>query len=123
VPALRLSFDKGTGAGNCLQAESFFNTVSHMDRLDGENAPSATINAFYGGRSLRARSHGETFFKLLELKFQRNGLFLLDEPEAALSPQRRLAFSCAAPRRLEEAQRCSIHHLNALAGPARMPEG
>src|SRR6185369_12005086 len=36
--------------------------------------------------------HGETFFTVLELKFQRNGLFLLDEPEAALSPQRQLAF-------------------------------
>ena len=44
------------------------------------------------GRSLHTRSHGETFFTVLELKFQRNGLFLLDEPEAALSPQRQLAF-------------------------------
>jgi predicted ATPase len=37
------------------------------------------------------RSHGETFFTLLDLKFRRNGLFLLDEPEAALSPQRQLS--------------------------------
>ena len=50
------------------------------------------MNEFYGGKSLHARSHGETFFTLIELKFQRNGLFLLDEPEAALSPQRQLAF-------------------------------
>jgi predicted ATPase len=64
-----------------------------MDKLDEEDAPGSTpISAFYGGRSLHTRSHGETFFKLLELKFQRNGLFLLDEPEAALSPQRQLAF-------------------------------
>jgi predicted ATPase len=46
----------------------------------------------YGGQSLHTRSHGETFFTLLTHKFQRNGLFLLDEPEAALSPQRQLAF-------------------------------
>jgi len=93
VHALRLSFDKRTGAGYFLRAESFFNTVSHMDELDKEEAPhSPPIRAFYGGRSLHTRSHGETFFKLLELKFQRNGLFLLDEPEAALSPQRQLAF-------------------------------
>jgi predicted ATPase len=93
VRALRLSFDKRFGAGYCLRAESFFNTASYMDALDQEEAPhSAPINAFYGGRSLHTRSHGETFFKLLELKFQRNGLFLLDEPEAALSPQRQLAF-------------------------------
>jgi predicted ATPase len=93
VRALRLSFDKRTGAGYFLRAESFFNSVSYMDRLDEEDAPlSPPIKAFYGGRSLHTRSHGETFFKLLELKFQRNGLFLLDEPEAALSPQRQLAF-------------------------------
>jgi predicted ATPase len=93
VRVLRLSFDKRTWAGYFLRAESFFNTVSYMDELDKEDAPASTpISAFYGGRSLHTRSHGETFFKLLELKFQRNGLFLLDEPEAALSPQRQLAF-------------------------------
>jgi len=92
VRVLRLSFDKRTGAGYFLRAESFFNTVTHMDNLDKEPTSSPPISAFYGGRSLYTRSHGETFFKLLELKFQRNGLFLLDEPEAALSPQRQLAF-------------------------------
>ena len=84
VRALRLSFDKRTGAGYFLRAESFFNTASYIDQIG--------VSAFYGGKSLHARSHGETFFKLLQLKFQRNGLFLLDEPEAALSPQRQLSF-------------------------------
>jgi len=84
VRALRLSFDKRTGSGYFLRAESFFNTVSHIDNLG--------ISAFYGGRSLHTRSHGETFFTLLQLKFKRNGLFLLDEPEAALSPLRQLSF-------------------------------
>jgi predicted ATPase len=92
VRALRLAFDRRTGAGYFLRAESFFNTVSHMDALDQEDSYSPPISAFYGGRSLHTRSHGETFFTLLELKFQRNGLFLLDEPEAALSPQRQLSF-------------------------------
>jgi predicted ATPase len=93
VRALRLSFDRRTGAGYFLRAESFFNTVSHMDNLDKEAAPhSPPISTFYGGRSLHTRSHGETFFTLLDLKFRRNGLFLLDEPEAALSPQRQLSF-------------------------------
>ena len=82
--ALRLSFDKRTGAGFFLRAESFFNVASHIDNI--------AASAFYGGQSLHARSHGESFFTLLELKFRRNGLFLLDEPEAALSPQRQLAF-------------------------------
>ncbi|MGA9390796.1 MAG: AAA family ATPase [Candidatus Sulfotelmatobacter sp.] len=91
VRALRLAFDVRTGAGFFLRAESFFNTVSHMDALDKEDSYSPPISAFYGGRSLHTRSHGETFFTLLKYKFQRNGLFLLDEPEAALSPQRQLA--------------------------------
>jgi predicted ATPase len=92
VQALRLSFDKRTGAGFFLRAESFFNTVSHMDDLDKEPGGGPPISASYGGRSLHTRSHGEAFLTLLELKFRRNGLFLLDEPEAALSPQRQLAF-------------------------------
>jgi predicted ATPase len=89
VKALRLSFDQKTGAGFFLRAESFFNTASHIDDLEPGGGP--IINS-YGGRSLHARSHGETFFTLLDLKFRRNGLFLLDEPEAALSPQRQLSF-------------------------------
>jgi predicted ATPase len=82
--SLRLSFDKRTGAGFFLRAESFFNVATRIDATG--------TNEYYGGRSLHERSHGETFLTLLELKFQRNGLFLLDEPEAALSPQRQLSF-------------------------------
>ncbi|HMF53865.1 MAG TPA: AAA family ATPase [Edaphobacter sp.] len=94
VRALRLSFDKRTGAGFFLRAESFFNAASHLDQLDNEvyNFPVAPVLSSYGGQSLHSRSHGETFFTLLEHKFRRDGLFLLDEPEAALSPQRQLAF-------------------------------
>src|SRR5438270_370205 len=84
VRALRLSFDRRTGAGYFLRAESFFNSASYVDQIG--------VTEFYGGRSLHTRSHGETFFTLLDLKFRRNGLFLLDEPEAALSPQRQLSF-------------------------------
>lgn len=91
VKALRLSFDMRTGAGFFLRAESFFNTVSYMDALDKEPSAGPLLSAFYGGRSLHTRSHGETFLTVLELKCQRDGLFLLDEPEAALSPQRQLA--------------------------------
>jgi predicted ATPase len=90
--ALRLSFDKRTGRGYFLRVESFFNSISYMDRLDEEPSSSPPLSQFYGGRSLHARSHGETFFTLSDLKFRRNGLFLLDEPEAALSPQRQLSF-------------------------------
>lgn len=84
VKALRLTFDNRTGAGFFLRAESLFNAATYVDEIG--------VNEFYGGRSLHTRSHGETFFTVLDLKFRRNGLFLLDEPEAALSPQRQLAF-------------------------------
>ena len=96
VKALRLAFDVRTGAGFYLRAESFFNTASWIDQTDKETdypgLSGPPISTFYGGRSLHTRSHGETFFKVIELKMRRDGLFLLDEPEAALSPQRQLAF-------------------------------
>jgi predicted ATPase len=82
--ALRLSFDNRTGAGFFLRAESFFNIASQIDALG--------VSDSYDGQSLHSRSHGESFLALLDAKFRRNGLFLLDEPEAALSPQRQLAF-------------------------------
>ncbi len=91
VKALRLSFDRRTGEGFFLRAESFFNVASHIDNLSTEQGYSPPLTEFYGGRSLHSRSHGETFFTLLDLKFRRNGLFLMDEPEAALSPQRQLS--------------------------------
>jgi predicted ATPase len=92
--ALRLSFDRRTGAGFFLRAESLFNLASHIDQSDEDQAedPGVPIASFYGDKSLHFRSHGEAFFTLFELKCQRNGLFLLDEPEAALSAQRQLAF-------------------------------
>ena len=82
--ALRISFDNRTGAGFFLRAESFFNIASRFDALG--------VSDSYDGRSLHSRSHGESFLTLLDAKFRCNGLFLLDEPEAALSPQRQLAF-------------------------------
>lgn len=62
-----------------------------MDRLEAVPAFDPPINASFGGRSFHERSHGETFLSLQEPRFGRNGLFLLDEPEAALSPQPQLA--------------------------------
>jgi predicted ATPase len=96
VKALRLAFTVRTGAGFFLRAESFFNTATWIDatdretRLPGLSAP--PISSYYGGGSLHERSHGETFLTVIERKMRRDGLFLLDEPEAALSPQRQLAF-------------------------------
>lgn len=94
VKALRLAFTLRTGAGFFLRAESLFNFANWIDDSDreSEGLRGEPISTYYGGRSLHARSHGETFFTIMDLKMHRGGLFLLDEPEAALSPQRQLAF-------------------------------
>ncbi|KND62466.1 ABC transporter, ATP-binding protein [Candidatus Burkholderia verschuerenii] len=76
--------------GYFLRAESFFNVATEIENLDREGAGPPVINA-YGGISLHEQSHGESFLKLLMERFRGQGLYLLDEPEAALSPQRQLA--------------------------------
>ena len=67
-----------------LRAESFFNVATYMDGMP-------EYLAGYGGKSLHAQSHGEAFMATLINKLRGKGLYLLDEPEAALSPSRQLA--------------------------------
>jgi predicted ATPase len=74
-----------------LRAESFYNVASEIERLDKESGGPPIIAA-YGGVSLHEQSHGESFFALFRNRFRDNGLYLMDEPEAALSPQRQLQF-------------------------------
>lgn len=77
-----------------LRAESFFNVASYMDAtgyLDG-----------YGRKSLHAQSHGESFMAVLLNKLRGNGIYLLDEPEAALSPSRQLAALSAIHQLVED---------------------
>jgi predicted ATPase len=90
--ALRLSFDKRTGEGFYFRAESLFSLATQIDEWDSDPTIGGRIVDSYGGVSLHQHSHGETFFTVLDHKFRRSGLFLLDEPEAALSPQRQLSF-------------------------------
>lgn len=74
-----------------LRAESFYNVASEIERLDKEPGDSQIIGA-YGGRSLHEQSHGESFFALFRNRFRDHGLYLMDEPEAALSPKRQIQF-------------------------------
>lgn len=71
--------------GYFLRAESFFNVASHIEELDAEPGPSPKIIDSYGGVSLHEQSHGESFLSLVMHRFGANGLYVLDEPEAALS--------------------------------------
>ncbi len=76
--------------GFFLRAESFYNLASNVDELDkGPGGP--PIKNSYGGKSLHFQSHGESFFSLMLYRFGGKGLYILDEPEAALSPSRQLA--------------------------------
>lgn len=82
--ALRLSWLPKVTTGFFMRAESFFNFGRYIDEVGATDA--------YGGKSLLAQSHGESFLALFENKFGGRGIYILDEPEAALSPQRQLEF-------------------------------
>jgi len=77
--------------GFFLRAESFFNVATQIEDLDAEPGPGPPIGPSYGARSLHEQSHGESFLALLVNRFRGRGLYILDEPEAALSPHRQLA--------------------------------
>jgi len=74
--------------GFFLRAESFYNVASNIDQLDREPGFGPPIVDSYGGVSLHRQSHGESFLALAEHRFGGRGLYILDEPEAALSPMR-----------------------------------
>lgn len=78
--------------GFFLRAESYFNVATSIEEMDAIPAPWSppVINSF-GGKSLHKQSHGESFFALIENRFKGNGLYILDEPEAALSPSRQMS--------------------------------
>ena len=77
--------------GFFLRAESFFNVATEIERMDAESAGAPPVINAYGGRSLHEQSHGESFLALMNHRFGGQGLYILDEPEAAVSPQRQLA--------------------------------
>jgi predicted ATPase len=71
--------------GFFLRAETFYNAATYLET----EVPDALLA--YGDRSLHQRSHGEAFMALLTERFRGKGLYILDEPEAALSPTRQMA--------------------------------
>lgn len=84
-----------------LRAESFFNVGTEIENLDKDpDAIGPPIISSYGGVSLHEQSHGESFLALILNRFRGNGVYLLDEPEAALSPIRQMSVLTA------------IHNLN-----------
>jgi predicted ATPase len=81
--ALRLSWRPKVTDGFFMRAESFYNLATYLDEVSNLSR--------YGGVSFHGQSHGESFLALFAHRFDR-GLYILDEPEAALSPRRQLSF-------------------------------
>ncbi|MCM3362544.1 AAA family ATPase [Niallia sp. HCP3S3_B10] len=81
---IRLSWMPKITNGFFLRAESFYNFATHIDKVGAYGA--------YGGRSLHHQSHGESFLSLFLNRFSGKAIYLLDEPESALSPQKQLSF-------------------------------
>ncbi len=77
--------------GYFLRAESFFNVATEIEKLDEDFDNIPRIGGAYGKASLHEQSHGEAFLNLMMVRCRGNGLYLLDEPEAALSPNRQMA--------------------------------
>ena len=82
--------------GFFLRAESFFNLATYMENIK-------SLDAVY-----HQQSHGEAFLMLLTEKFRGKGLYLLDEPEAALSPNRQLAALAAMHQLVQDASQFII---------------
>jgi predicted ATPase len=100
---LRFSWLPKVSRGFFMRAESFFNLASYIDELAREH-PGA--HAAYGGKSLHGQSHGEAFLALFENRFGPDSIYVLDEPEAALSPSRQLVFLRIL--RMLERQNCQV---------------
>ncbi|MBN3554651.1 AAA family ATPase [Fictibacillus nanhaiensis] len=83
---IRLSWLPKVSNGFFLRAESFYSFATHLEEVDD------TGFRDYGGRSLHKQSHGESFLSLFLNRFKGKAIYLLDEPEAALSPSRQLTF-------------------------------
>jgi predicted ATPase len=76
--------------GYFLRAESFFNVATEIEKLDKEGA-GRKLALSYGDIPLHEQSHGESFFALLTNRLFGDGVYIFDEPEAALSPMRQMS--------------------------------
>jgi predicted ATPase len=92
--ALRPRFRHRPGDGFFFRAETLVNFATTLEGRTGDRF------ARYGGKSLHNRSHGEAFLEVFKHRVE-DGLYLIDEPEAALSPQRQLALLYLLRERVE----------------------
>lgn len=74
------------------RAETFYNLNTAIRKLDAERSFDPEIKTYYGGVDMHCMSHGEAMEALFQNRFKAQGLYVLDEPEASLSPLRQLVF-------------------------------
>lgn len=91
-----LTFDRGRNLrkprdGFFFRAESFFNLATELEALDQGGDRETKLVRAYGNRYLHDQSHGESFFAFINNRLRGDGLYIFDEPEAALSPSRQLS--------------------------------
>jgi len=89
LECLRFAWLPKISRGFFFRAESFHSFASYVDDMVKDGQP---MYGAYGGRSLHEQSHGESFFALFSNRFSGDSLYLMDEPESALSPIRQVAF-------------------------------
>jgi predicted ATPase len=102
--ALRASWLPKIANGWFFRAESFFSVARHLDEVNNEFIPGVGC-----GRppDFLSHSHGEGFLRFFEERCQRQGIFIFDEPESALSPARQIEF-LKLMRRMDEIGHCQI---------------
>jgi len=96
---LKLIWNKKVNQGFFMRAETFFNFASELDKLKKGFAGGNSYDP-YGVKSLHQQSHGESFLALFNNRLNQ-GLFIFDEPEAALSPKRQLSFLAILDERVK----------------------
>lgn len=82
-----------------LRAETFYNFSTELDIIQKENGD---VIQYYGGKSLHEQSHGESFMSVMKSRFGSKGLYILDEPEAALSLTRQMSLLILMKQLVEE---------------------
>lgn len=105
--------------GFFLRAESLYNAASYIDELDKIACGLPMISESYGGKSLHNQSHGESFIAVVQNRFGGKGLYILDEPESALSPSRQMTLLSEMKRLVDDGSQfiISTHSPILLAYP------
>ncbi len=102
--ALRASWLPKITNGWFFRAESFFSVARYQDKVNLEDIPDVPPGI---PPDFLSHSHGEGFLRFFQERCQRQGIFIFDEPESALSPARQMEF-LKLMRRMEESTICQV---------------